>query len=563
MKLLPALLFLFLPAAVSAQYFVDDGNRYYYTIDNGTITITAGQAAGVVTIPSMEFGLPIVSIGYNAFDSTWITSLTIPNSITNIEVDAFYDCDRLTDVTIPASVINIGDDAFFFCNVLTAINVDTNNPYYSGAAGVLFDRNQTRLIRCGGGKPGSYTVPATVTNISANAFNTCTFLTNLTIGDSVISIGGGAFNGCNSLTNVTIGSGVTSIALGALDSCPSMATITVDTNNPVYSSLDGVLFDRSQTILIKVPGGKTGNYAVPNSVTNIADDAFSTCGSLTNVTIGSSVISIGDNEFKWCSGLITVTLGNNLSSIGGATFYGCSSLTGITIPSGVNRIGDWMFGYCGSLTGVTIANSVSSIGTYAFYQCPLTNITIPNGVLSIGDAAFAECDGLTSVTIPDSVTSIGQNAFSQCGNLTKVIIGNSVTNLGDYAFFSWGSPSLTAVYFRGDAPPSSVNVFFGQNNVTVYYLPGTTGWSATFDGVPTMLWNPQAQNDSSFGVQNNQFGFNIVGGTNLVIVVEASTNLANPVWTPLGTCTLTNGSSYFSDPQWTNYPSRFYRFSAP
>jgi hypothetical protein len=89
-------------------------------------------------------------------------------------------------------------------------------------------------------------------------------------------------------------------------------------------------------------------------------------------------------------------------------------------------------------------------------------------------------------------------------------------------------------------------------------------WGAVFDGIPTVLWNPQAQTGGgSFGVQANQFGFNITGSSNLVIVVQASTNLANPVWVPVATNTLTGGSSYFSDPAWTNYPCRFYRFSPP
>jgi hypothetical protein len=84
-----------------------------------------------------------------------------------------------------------------------------------------------------------------------------------------------------------------------------------------------------------------------------------------------------------------------------------------------------------------------------------------------------------------------------------------------------------------------------------------------------VLWNPQAQTDDAvFGVQSNEFGFNIIGNSNLVVVVEACTNLANPVWSPVSTNTLntfigTNGMSYFGDPQWTNYPSRFYGFSWP
>jgi len=99
--------------------------------------------------------------------------------------------------------------------------------------------------------------------------------------------------------------------------------------------------------------------------------------------------------------------------------------------------------------------------------------------------------------------------------------------------------------------------------VTVYYLPGTTGWGPTFCGRPTALWNPQLQtSDTSFGVGPNGFGFNITG-TNIPIVVQACTNLTSQAWVPLQSFNLTNGSVYFSDPQWTNHPARFYRLRWP
>jgi hypothetical protein len=103
-----------------------------------------------------------------------------------------------------------------------------------------------------------------------------------------------------------------------------------------------------------------------------------------------------------------------------------------------------------------------------------------------------------------------------------------------------------------------------DDEATVYYMAGTSGWGPTFAGRPAVLWNPQVQTSgSSFGVRTNRFGFNIAGTSNIVVVVEASTNLANPVWSALGTNTLSGGPFYFSDPQWTNYPSRFYRLRWP
>jgi hypothetical protein len=77
-------------------------------------------------------------------------------------------------------------------------------------------------------------------------------------------------------------------------------------------------------------------------------------------------------------------------------------------------------------------------------------------------------------------------------------------------------------------------------------------------------WNPLILSaDGNFGVRNNQFGFNIAGTNGYSVVVAASTNLTNPTWTPLQTITLTNSSIYFSDPQWTNYPNRFYSLQMP
>jgi hypothetical protein len=99
-----------------------------------------------------------------------------------------------------------------------------------------------------------------------------------------------------------------------------------------------------------------------------------------------------------------------------------------------------------------------------------------------------------------------------------------------------------------------------------YYLPGTTGWDdvSTISYLPVVLWTPQVQtSDASFGVRANQFGFNITWSSGMTVAVDACTNLANPTWTPIITNTLTSSSIYFSDPQWTNYPSRFYRLRWP
>ena len=447
---------------------------------------------------------------------------------------------------------------------------------------IYITTNGTITITGYTGPGGAGTIPATinglpVTKIGDYAFSlypypSSTGLTSVTIPNSVISIGDYAFASCYSLTNVTIGSSVTSIGDSAFYFCYHLTSVTI-----------------------------------PNSVTGIGDYAFDACQSLTSFTIGNGVTSIGDDAFAGCEDLTSVTIPDSVTNIGDRTFYDCPSLTSLTIGNGVTSIGNHAFDGCWRLTSVTIPNSVTSIGDYAFDGWEsLTSLTIPNSVTSIGYYVFDDCESLTAITvdalnpayssmsgvlfdkaqttliqypqgkagscytIPNSVTNIGDYAFDDCGSLTSVTIGNGVTSIGYFAFSGCGS--LTSVFFTGDAPVAVAAFGSGAwpprlDHATIYYLSGTTGWSEAFDGLPTALWflpQPLILNQGpGFGVQSNQFGFTISWATNVSVVVEAATNLANPVWLPVSTNTLTGGTSYFSDPQPANLPGRFYRLRSP
>jgi len=262
---------------------------------------------------------------------------------------------------------------------------------------------------------------------------------------------------------------------------------------------------------------------------------------LASVTIPESVATLGYRAFGLCAGLKAITLPSGLDSIPGGAFDSCTGLTRVTIPGSVTFIGGWAFSLCTGLTSVTIPDSVSIIGDSAFYRTGLTNLTVPNRVATIGNNAFQYCDSLTSVIIGSGVTSIGSYAFSAC------------TNLG-------------GVYFRGNAPAPGYDAFVLVPGA-VYYLPGTTGWSATFGGRSTAPWvlpTPlMLTTPPGFGVGTNGFGFIISWGTNASVVAEACTDLAVADWSPVGTNTLVDGWSYFGDPGWTNCANRFSRVRSP
>src|SRR5262249_45292914 len=156
-------------------------------------------------------------------------------------------------------------------------------------------------------------------------------------------------------------------------------------------------------------------------------------------------------------------------------------------------------------------------------------------VSNIGDYAFEDCTSLTSITVPGSVTSIGQFAFYQCFGLTSVTIGNSV--LGPFEFE--GCTNLSKVYFQGNTPEGGSCAFCSDKIAIAYYLAGTTGWAAfaAFSGIQTSVWTlpyPLVLS-GSLGIRTNGFGFTVSWATNASVVVEAATELDNPVWSPVAT----------------------------
>jgi hypothetical protein len=242
----------------------------------------------------------------------------------------------------------------------------------------------------------SIIIPNSVISIDEGAFAGCSRLASITIPNSVTSIGEWAFAD-TMLTSITIPKSVTSIVNGAFLGCTSLTEINVAADNSRYSSQDGVLFNKSKTVLIHFPGGKTGAYTIPNSVTSIGNSAFR-YSSLKGVTIPANVSNIGEHAFAE------------------------SSITSITIPNSINTIRNSTFDGCNDLTSVTLPNSVTSIGEHAFQACgSLTSISLPITLTSIEAFAFSECANLTSVTFQGPIPSnkIHEGVFDGLGDLRE------------------------------------------------------------------------------------------------------------------------------------------------
>ena len=193
----------------------------------------------------------------------------------------FYSCLHLTDVNISNSVISIGRDAFSACDKLVNVNI-----------------------------------PNGLTDIGIRAFESCISLKNIIIPSSVTNIGNSAFNGCYSLKSIEVAE-----------------------DNSNYSSEDGVLFNKNKSNLICCPGGKAGEYTIPDFVTSMSSGAFSNCRSITKVVIPNTITSIPYGAFTQCYALTDVVIPNSVTSIEDSAFKQCSSLANITIPSSVTNIG--------------------------------------------------------------------------------------------------------------------------------------------------------------------------------------------------------------------------------
>ena len=324
-----------------------------------------------------------------------ITEVIIEDGVTSVGADAFRDCGNLISLALPDSVTRIGEWAFSYCGSLTEIQLPS----------------------------------------------------------ALHSIGMGAFNGCSSLTSIMLPAAITSIGTGVFQECTKLAEILTDEGNTAYASVDGILFNKDKTELICYPAAKAGDaYVVPDSVSRIADDAFSG------------------------SGLASILLPENMDSIGTGAFSECTALKAIVIPDGITVLEAGLFSNCGNLSSVTIPEGVTTLVNATFMGClSLSGIELPESLTSIGGFTFFNCESLGEITIPAGVTAIYNYAFSDCGNLTEIT-------------------------FKGNAPAMTEDCFTGVT-ATAYYPAGNGTWTETVmqDYGGSITWTAKVMNGTLTG----------------------------------------------------------------
>lgn len=425
-----------------------DGITYYYNSIRGGLEIIGmivGKGISAVSIPSTIGAVPVVSIkgGYfgglfqSDVEAKQITSLTIPQTVTNVAGDVFSGCTNIEYLNLDMPTVQdgfrnltglktlkigehtqtIASDAFSGCSNIETLTLDiaTVGDCFSGLSNL-----KTIVLR------------DPVTTVNDNAFTGCTGVTDLTIGKSLVNESDVVFAPFkNSIVNLTA-------------NCKN-----------IYKWFTG------STSLLSVSLGK--------NVQTIGNDAFNNCQKLATTNFSEGLVSVGNKAFYYCRGLQAALLPSTVNSIGESAFQHCDNMKQVNIPEGVKIIQNLTFNNCG-ITSLTIPSTVTDITLHAFSSCVnLEEIIIPATVKNIGDFVFAHCTSVKHISIPDSNLKFqidDDNVFLGCTGLETVDIDKREVK----GWFK-GNTSLKTVNFGIHVLKIDNEAFYGCTGLTSVYIP--------------------------------------------------------------------------------------------
>ena len=439
-----------------------------YTLTEFKVLENNNNEITEIVIPSEYDGKAVTKIANHAFDAdgkglSKITSITMPdsiteigdwafnkcdkmasialsNSLTTIGENAFQRCDALTEITIPASVETIKPLAFTMCEGLKNIKVDENNPYYKDIEGVLFDKDGKTLINYPAGRGEvEYQIPEGTEKIESDAFklspnNKTASLKKISFPTSLKEIGDRAFMQTN-LEEITIVPGV-KVGKSVFDQCIRITKVNIAEGVTEIGEAQFYALENCKEITLPSTLKKIGYRAfdrlgateivLPEGLEEIGAEAFE-CSQLKSITIPSSVKKIGDRAF-YLSKIENVNFAENgnLNSIGKFAFTHCKSLNNVVIPSTVKTLESGCFSHCYALTDITIPDSVTTLEDVVFAGSKFSEISLPDSITTIGNGTFKDCTDLVSAKLPANLKALGTCTFENCQKLQEAIFPETI-----------------------------------------------------------------------------------------------------------------------------------------
>ncbi len=417
---------------------------------------------------------------------------TIPDGVKSIAPSALEDCNRLYSITLPASLTGVDVYAFWRMYNLTQIIVDENNTEWCSVDGVLFSKAKTILTAYPKSKAGSsYNVPDGTQEIADHAFWGNNNLCTVTLPDGLTTINCNAFTGIRSLETVSIPASVSAIGYAAFDECYKLSTVNYGDTVEQWNALSiGADNEPLKTATIHCTNGDIAPHG--------------SCGDKLTWKFENGTLTVSGTgamyEFGWVSdipwtkfadGIKAVVIENGVTSICNYAFEDCEALESVSLPASLTIIGEWAFVHCSKLESITLPDGVQTIGSGAFQNClSLKSVVFPDSVDNIGNSSFANCAALESITLPKTYAIIEEAAFACCPKLSSVFIPGAVYFSGN--IFE-GCTSLAEINIEDTNPDycSVDGVAFDKGMTTlVIYPAGRAAEEYTIpDGVTSLPMN--------------------------------------------------------------------------
>ena len=386
----------------------------------------------------------ITVIGSSAFNRcSFLTDISLPESVAGIGSEAFRDCLNLTDITLPESLVSIGDAAFSQCSSLSSI-----------------------------------ALPKSTREIGIRLFEYCYKLSEVILPDGLNRIGNWMFRQCNSLESITIPNSIKSIGYGAFSECKKLTNISILKS---VMDIDKYAFENCQSL---------SNVTIPSSVTRLGDGAFINCTSLERIVIPATVAEIGCSTFSDCVNLRDVVIEEGVSAIGKGAFSRCRNLTNMAIPSSVTSIDDWAFRDCSSLESLTLSDGLININDEAFWGCcSMINLSFPKSIVKLGRNLFYDCKSLKQLDFSNRIDDITSGAFKGCEKVC-FLLPETLTMTRD---------ALSSEYARGSIETSACGL---AHLILFQRTPLWKGWRNSVE-----LASPQCVFDHMISLVKNEDPF--------------------------------------------------------